>query len=201
MRALFRLAPVRFVGIPLLLAGLLAACAMEDPGNRFPPIAFQHLPDISLDVGDIQIEQAYVTPGHRPNVDHLFPEQPKNAAVQWAQDRLVARGDRLTFRYIVRQASAVETELETTTGVKGLLTTDQAARYEVHIVVEMQVLDGRQIQGTAKAEARRSTTVAEGISLADRERAWYRLTEDTMKDLDKQLEETIRSAFFPYIVL
>jgi hypothetical protein len=65
----------------------------------------------------------------------------------------------------------------------------------------MQVLDGRQIQGTAKAEARRSTTVEEGISLAERERAWYRLTEDTMKDLDKQLEETIRSAFFPYIVL
>jgi hypothetical protein len=201
MRAPFRLAPFRLVGVQFLLAGLLAACAMEDPGNRFPPITFQHLPDLSLDVGDIQVEQAYVTPGQRPNVDHLFPVQPKNAAVQWAQDRLVARGDRLTFRYIVRQASAVETELETTTGVRGLLTTDQAARYEVHIVVEMQVLDGRQIQGSAKAEARRSTTVEEGISLAERERAWYRLTEDTMRDLDKQLEETIRSAFFPYIVL
>lgn len=194
-------APFRLAAIPLLLAGLLSACAMEDPGNRFPPITFQHLPDIGLDVGDIQIEQAYQSPGQRPNVDHLFPQQPKNVAVQWAQDRLVARGDRLTFRYIVRQASAVETELETTSGVKGLLTTDQAARYEVHVVIEMQVLDGRQIQGTAKTEARRSTTVEEGISLAERERAWYRLTEDTMKDLDQQLEETIRSAFFPYIVL
>jgi hypothetical protein len=201
MRAPSRFAAFRLFGLPLLLAGLLAACAMENPGTRFPPITFQHLSDISLDVGDIQIEQASETPGHRPNVDHLFPVQPKNAAVQWAQDRLDARGDRLTFRYIVRQASAVETELETTSGVKGLLTTDQAARYEIHIVIEMQVLDGRQIQGSAKAEARRSTTVEEGISLADRERAWYRLTEDTMKDLDKQLEETIRSAFFPYIVL
>jgi hypothetical protein len=192
---------LRLTAIPLLLAGLLAGCAMEDPGNRFPPLSFQHLPDINLDVGDIQVEQAYVTPGQRPNVDHLFPVQPKNAAVQWAQDRLVARGDRLTFRYIVRQASAVESELETTKGVKGLLTTDQAARYETHIEVEMQVLDGHLVQGTAKAEARRSTTVEEGISLAERERTWYRLTEDTMKDLDKQLEETIRSAFFPYIVL
>lgn len=194
-------APFRFATIPLLLAGLLAACASEDLGNRFPPITFQNLPDINLDVGDIQIEQAYETPARRPNVDHLFPVQPKNAAVQWAQDRLVARGDRLSFRYIVRHASAVETELETTKGVKGLLTTDQAARYEVHIVIEMQVLDGRQLQGTAKAEARRSTTVEEGISLAERERAWYRLTEETMDDLDRQLEETIRSAFFPYIVL
>jgi len=56
-------APFRFVGIPLLLATLLAACAMEDPGNRFPPLTFQHLPDIGLDVGEIQVEQAYVTPG------------------------------------------------------------------------------------------------------------------------------------------
>lgn len=194
-------APLRLAAVSLLLAGLLAACAMDDPGNRFPPYSFQHLPDINLDVGDIQIEQAYVTPGRRPNVDHLFPIPPKDAAVQWAQDRLVARGDRLTLRYIVREASALETELETTGGVKGLITTDQSARYETSIVIDMQILDGRQVQGTAKAEARRSITVPEDITLAERERTWHRLTEDTMKDLDKQLEETIRTAFFPYIVL
>ena len=201
MRAPFRFAFFRLLGAPLLLAGFLAACATEDLGNRFPPMNFQDSPDINLDVGEIKIEQAYQAPAQRPNVDHLFPVQPKNVAVQWAEDRLAARGDRLTFLYIVREASAVETELETTKGVKGLLKTEQAARYETHIVIEMQVLDGRYVQGTAKAEARRSTTVEEGISLAERERAWYRLTEETMKDLDRQLEETIRSAFFPYIVL
>ena len=194
-------APLRLLALPLLLAGLLTACASDEAGNRFEQITFQNLPDINLDVGDIQIEQDYVTPGRRPNVDHLFPVPPKNAAVQWAQDRLVARGDRLTFRYIVREASALETKLETASGVKGLVTTDQAARYDVHIAIEMQVLDGHLLQGTAKAEARRSTTVPEGITLAERERTWYRLTEDTMKDLDRQLEETIRTAFFPYIVL
>jgi len=194
-------APLRLAAVSVFIAGLLAACAMDFPDDRFPPFSYQNLPDINLDVGEIEVEQAYVTPGRRPNVDHLFPVAPKDAAVQWADDRLVARGDRLTFRYVVREASALETELETTGGVKGLLTTDQSARYEVHIVIEMQVLDGRQIQGTAKAEARRSTTVPEDITLAERERTWYRLTEETMNDLDKQLEETIRSAFFPYIIL
>ena len=199
MRAPLRLAPA-LLGAALL-AGLVAACAMDDPSNRFEQLSFQDLPDINLDVGEIQIEQTYVTPGQAPNVDHRFPVQPKNAAVQWAQDRLVAKGDRLTFRYIVREASALETELPTTTGVKGLLTTDQSARYETHIVVEMQILDGRQIQGTAQAEARRSVTVPEDATLNERERVWYRLTADTMGDLDKQLEKTIREAFFPYIVL
>lgn len=183
------------------LAGLLAACSLDDPSNRFAQLTYQHLPDINLDVGEIQIEQAYLTPGQPPNVDHRFPMQPKDAAVRWAQDRLVASGDRLTFRYIVREASAVETPLPVSGGITGMLRTDQSERYEAHIVVEMQVLDGRQIQGSAKAEARRSVTVAEDSSLNEREEVWYRLTEDTMRDLDQQLEQTIREAFFPYIVL
>ncbi|MGF1595193.1 MAG: hypothetical protein ACFCUW_18080 [Kiloniellaceae bacterium] len=194
-------APFRLAAAAAVVVGLLAGCAMDDPSNRFAQITYEHLPDIALDVGEIQIEQAYVTPGQAPNVDHRFPVQPKDAAVRWAQDRLVARGDRLTFRYIVRQASAVETELPRTTGVTGMLTTDQSERYETHIEVEMQILDGRQTVGTAKAESRRSVTVPENIKLTERERVWYRLTEDTMNDLDRQLEETIRRAFFPYIVL
>lgn len=187
--------------VVVLSAGLLAACAVDDPSNRFAQLTYDHLPDINLDVGEIQIEQAYVTPGQAPNVDHIFPVQPKDAAVRWAQDRLVARGDRLTFRYIVRQAAATETPLPTTSGVTGMLKTEQSERYELHIVVEMQILDGRQVQGTGRAEARRSITVPEDSSLAEREQVWYRLTEDTMRDLDQQLEKTIREAFFPYIVL
>jgi hypothetical protein len=185
----------------VVLAGLPAACSLDDPTNRFAQMTYGHLPKINLDVGEIQIEQAYVTPGQAPNVDHLFPVQPKDAAVRWAQDRLAARGDRLTFRYIVRQASAIETPLPSSGGLTGMLTTEQSERYEVHLVVEMQVLDGRQIQGTGRAEARRSVTVAEDSSLAEREDVWYRLTEDAMRDLDQQLEKTIREAFFPYIVL
>ncbi len=110
-------------------------------------------------------------------------------------------GCRLVLRYIVREASVTETALETETGVTGLLTTDQAERYEARIVVDLQILDGRRVEATANAEARRFITVPEGISLKERERVWYDLTKNTMQDLNKQLEETIRSAFFPYVVL
>ena len=195
MRASFRLVAA------LSLLAAAAACSIDNPSNRFADITYAHRPDIGLDVGVVEVEQAYQDSGQPPHVENRFPRKPGAVAQQWARDRLVARGDRLTFRYIVREASAVETPLEQTGGVKGLITTDQSERYEVHIVVEMQILDGRQLQGTATAEARRSVTVAEDISLNERERVWYKLTEDTMNDLDKQLEETIRSAFFPYIVL
>ncbi len=195
------LAYVRRLPFSVFLFGLVAACALDDPQNRFAEITYAHKPEIRLDVGEVRVEQAYLAPGKDPNVEHRFPVRPNDAAVRWAQDRLEAEGDRLVFRYIVREASAVETALATESGVTGLLTTDQSERYEARIVIDMEVLDGRQVQGTARAEARRSVTVPEDISLREREAVWYKLTEDVMKDLDSQLEETIRSAFFPYIVL
>lgn len=195
MRALYRSA------VALVLSSLATACAIDEPGNRFEPISFAELPAIGLDVGSVEIEQTYKGTGQAPNVEHRFPVRPGDAAVRWAEDRLSAEGDRLTFRYVVRQASAVETVLPRTGGVTGLLTTDQSERYETHIVIDMQVLDGRQVQGTASAEARRSITVPEDITLNERERVWYKLTKDTMNDLNDQLEATIKRAFFPYIVL
>jgi len=193
-------APLRFAVIALLAAAA-GSCALDDPSNRFASLTYEHLPDINLDVGEVQVEQAYKASAEAPNVGHRFPVPPKDAAVRWGQDRLVAKGDRLTFRYVVRHAAAVETPLEKSTGVTGLLTTDQSERYEVHIIIDMQVLDGRQIQGNATAEARRSVTVPEDITLNEREKVWYKLTEDTMNDLNDQLEETIKTAFFPYIIL
>jgi hypothetical protein len=73
------------------------------------------------------------------------------------------------------------------------------ATKEGRLAIENELSKLQPVNGSGGREA--GTTVEEGISLAERERAWYRLTEDTMKDLDQQLEETIRSAFFPYIVL
>lgn len=196
MRALFR----PFFAF-VLFGGLTAGCAFDDPQNRFADITFAHLQDIRLDVGDVRIEQTYVSPGRDPNVEHIFPVKPEDAALRWGQDRLEAEGDRLVFRYIVREASVTETALETESGVTGLLTTDQAERYDARIVIDMQILDGRQVQATASTEARRFITVPEGISLKEREQVWYELTDNLMNDLNTQLEETINSAFFPYVVL
>src|SRR3546814_17179593 len=73
------------------LAGLLAACSLDDPSNRFAQFTYQHLPDINLDVGEIQIEQAYLTPGQPPNVVHLFPMQPNAAAVRRSEERRLGK--------------------------------------------------------------------------------------------------------------
>jgi len=179
---------------------LVAACTNPPQQNRFAEITFEHHPDIKLDVSEVVVEQAYVPPNGSPNVDHLFPVKPVDAAIRWAGDRLVVAGTRRTAKFIVKEASVVEVPLDTKKGLQGTLTNEQSERYDAKIVVELQILDGGRTEGTTVAEAVRRVTVPEDITLNDRERVWYRLTEDIMSDLNKELEKVIRTVYFPYLV-
>lgn len=193
-------APVATVLTACLL--VLAACSTPPPQNAFPDITFTHETPIRLDVGEITVEQAYKAPLTPPNVEHLFPVQLGQAAMRWARDRLVAAGSSRRARYIVREASVVETSLEQSGGLTGMFTTEQSERYDARVVVEMQIVagDGR-IEGSLTAKAERSRSVPEDISLNERERLWFQMTEDLMKELDAQLEQTIKTTFFPFVIL
>ncbi len=198
---MFRLPRLVFL-VPVLLGVALGACTTPLPQSRFPQITYKHLPPISLDVAEISVEDEYKAPGIPPNVDHLFPVRPAAAATAWGRDRLVAAGTGRRLRYIVREASAVETALKTKEGLTGVLTVDQSERYEMRIVVELQIIndDGR-TEGTANAQVERSVTVPEDSKLSEREKVWFKLVEDAMKELDAQLEKTIKTVFFQYVVL
>ena len=189
--------------VPVLLGGLtLAACTTPPPQSRFPEITFKHLSPIRLDVRDIVVRDEYKAPGVPPNVEHLFPVRPAVAAMAWGHDRLVATGTGRTLRYIVRDASATEVALKTKTGVTGVVTVDQSERYELRIAVELQIVadDGR-TEANVNAQVERTITVPEDSKLSEREKVWFKLTEDAMKELDLQLEKTIKSVFFQYVLL
>jgi hypothetical protein len=54
--------------------------------------------------------------------------------------------------------------------------------------------DGRQL-AMVSSRATRSRSVPENITLAERERVWFRLTESMMNDLNLALEQQIREHF------
>lgn len=195
--------PSRFALLAVVLIGGLAltACTTPPPQNRFPEITFRHLPQIKLDVREISVEDEYRAPGVAPNVDHLFPVRPAVTAMAWGRDRLVAAGSTRRMRYIVRDASVVETSLKKKEGLTSVLTIDQSERYALRIAVEMQIIgdDGR-TEATANGQVERTITVPEDIKLADREKAWFKMVDEAMKELDAQLEKTVKSVFFPYLI-
>ncbi len=187
----------------VLAAGLVAAaCQMQPERNQFADLTFQHMTPIRLDVRDIVVEQAYQAPLESPNVDHDFPVKPMDAAVRWAEDRLVAAGATRTATFVVRDASVVETQLAQSGGLEGMLTTEQSERYEARLQVQIVIRDDRGWEeGSLITEVNRTVTVPEDSTLNEREQAWYAMTEKLLADLDRQLAQTIETTFHHYLVL
>ncbi len=196
--------PLRFFRqIFLLLAAFaLAACETPTPKITFPEITFQHKPPFTLDVREISFEQLYQPPSRPPNVDHLFPVRPADAVARWGRDRLRAAGSTGRVRYVVREASVVVVPLKKKGGLEGMVTIDQSERYDARLVVEVHLnTDERRSLAMITVEVVRSQTTAEDISLNEREKVWFDMTEALMRDFDAKLEQTIKTAFFEHLIM
>ncbi|MEP4380042.1 MAG: hypothetical protein ABJ215_18280 [Alphaproteobacteria bacterium] len=180
---------------------LLAGCTAPSPAPRYPELTFTHLPPIRLDAASLEIVEAFKSPFAAPNVEHLMPVSPAAAMRRWAQDRLkpVGKGGRIVFT--IADAGVTETTLAPTPGVRGVVTKDQSERYDAKLIVSISVDVGdNRRRGEVGAEAMRSRTVVEGISLNEREKIWFEMTEGLVMDMDGELETAIRSFLQLFLV-
>jgi len=174
----------------------LAACETPVTVPHYANITFSHRPAISMDVAEIRIVEAYQESVSLPHVETEFPVRPMEMAAQWARDRLRADGATGEIVFTIRDARVIEVPLETTGGVSGLVTVDQAERYEARLIVEISASDStRGISANANTRVERSRTVAEDVTLNEREAVWYKMVEDMAGDLDPQLEGAIDQYF------
>ncbi len=178
----------------ILIAGLLAGCAESADRPVYPQISFAHLPKIALDVARIEVANTYVSPATEPNVEHRFPVSPAASALNWGRDRLQPAGAGGVARVTLERASVVEVPLEKTKGVRGAFTNDQSERYNGVITMSVEILNAEgERQGIVRATAQRSQTVPEDISLNEREKIWFDMTEKLMATMNEALETQVRT--------
>lgn len=187
--------------LPLSLVVVLSACTVTPPPGGQAEITFKHLPQLRFDVADVVILQTYVPPLEAPNVEHTLSPSPGQLAERWARDRLVAGGRSGRLIYTVQEASAVATPLETKSGLTGLFTVDQAERFQVRIVVKLELVrDDGFTRAEVEAESDRSSTIPENATVTERERTWFTLNEAAVKDLDAELEKVIHQYMAGYLL-
>lgn len=176
-------------GFALLLT---SACATTPPPPAYPEITFQHLLPLNLAVSEIKVVSEYRPPLKAPNVEHEFPVSLDGALRNWVRDRLKTAGGNAFATVTIRDASAVEVPLKKQKGLKGLVTKDQSERYDVRVTVDLKIEDISGSSGFVTSEAHRSRTVPEDISLNDRHKVYFELTEEVMHDFDAEMEKNIR---------
>lgn len=193
----FHVAPA----VAALLAILaLNGCSSTPPAPRYPELTYGHYGVIGLDVASIEFVSLYVPPLKQPHVEHLSPANPIAAMERWSNDRLRAVGRDGFARVVVSNASIIETPLQVKGGVRGWFTTDQEARYDAVIEVEIQIRDAGGVQRAfTRAKAERSRTVREGASVTDREGALFQLVEATTTEINSELDRGIRQYLQRYV--
>ncbi len=184
------------------LSGLiLAACTTPAPTPQFPELTFNHLPLIRLDAATLEIVDEFKSPFAAPNVEHLMPVSPAVAMRRWATDRLKPVGSGGQIIFTIADAGVIETALAPTRGVRGVVTKDQSERYDAKLLVRISVDGGdNRRRGEVSADAMRSRTVIEGISLNEREEIWFQMTEELVTDMNEELDTAIRSFLQPFLV-
>lgn len=198
-----RLTPPGALRLAMLavLVALTGCTKAPPPGAQFADITFQQYPRFTFAVGKIEIVREYVPPGAPPNVDHEFPVSPMQMAERWARDRLTAVGGPGELRYVIKRASVVESQLPRTTGIRGAFTTDASQRYDAVVEVEIEVRNERGYRdGVAAARWDVSQTVAEDISVAQRERVWFQMTEALGRGLNQELDSRIQASLTGFLV-
>jgi hypothetical protein len=152
-------------------------------------------------VAAIDIRDDYQPPFKPPNVEQLFPVAPGHAAENWAHDRLKSTGSSGRARFVIRTASAIETELPITGGVQGAFTNQPSQRYDLKLQAVLQIIDEKGLAlRTATVQVARSQTVLQGVTPNEREKTWYDMTKDLMADFDRQMVTEIRNNFGLYLV-
>ncbi|WP_372397574.1 hypothetical protein ABMY26_26590 [Azospirillum sp. HJ39] len=190
----------------LLAAGtatlLLAACQSTPPRPAPRPIDFSNFGPIVLNAGTVDVVDSYRPMGAK-HVEGRSAVPPAEAVRRWAAERLQAAGGPGRVRVTVRDASIVEVPLPTKKGITGYFTNDQAQRYDGRIEVEVagEVPDTGSggFRGVTRSTVTQSTTVAENISLADREATFLDLTRRMMDDLNARLDAGIRKDLAPMV--
>ena len=167
----------------------LAACNTPPERQDFPNITFQHLAPFQLDVARVEIVQAY-RPDPANDIADQFPEAPAKVVGQWAEDRLQAVGNQGEATYTITLAQATDTPLHRSQGMAAMTHKDQSDRFDLAITVNLEVQSAGK-SGALTAQAVRSQTVGEDVTLNQREAVLFNLLDATMKDLNTQLETLI----------
>jgi hypothetical protein len=186
-----KIKPARILAVAVAL--LLAGCAMTPSAQTLPELTYGHLRPINLGVWTLEIVSDYSPTMAPPNVEHRMQTSPDKALRRWVTDRLILAGGVDYARLTILDASVVEKRLNTEGGLKGMFINEQSERYQANLRVKLEIFGpGGASRGFATADAARSITIAEDVSLNQREQVWFNLIEALMNDFNAEFEKNIR---------
>ncbi len=177
-----------FVTRPLTIATtiLLVACTTSTPLPRpMPTLAYQKYPPMRLNVAQIQVVDNYTAQNQPPFIEGQMASPLPQVVHNWASNRFQARGQDGVLTITIEKASVTTDSLKRTTGMRGMLTIDQAQKLAGQIDVKFTVANvSFGSSGSANVGVKGMRTVTEDASLQQQDIVLADLTDGLMLELD-----------------
>lgn len=185
----------------MVLLGTLSACNDTDvPQTRsvsFPGQTY------GLNIGRISIVDDYQSSKQPPHVELLADITPSQAARQWTQERLDARGNTGYAEVVIKDAHIIQKALpKQKSGVEGYFTNEQTQELDGRLEMEIKIYDGAAILpvATVRAVSENSMTLPENATIMDRKNAYYTISIGLMHRLEPALVQEIQTHFSKFLM-
>ena len=183
----------------LAVSALAAGCESAPPPRQPDPLSFTNLPPLVFDLGRIEVVERPAAPDPA-DVGHRFATPPAAGVRQWVQERLRASGAEGLLRVTIEEASARLTPLTTNAAFEDLFTEEQAERLDLHLRVTIEAVDASgAVRGHASADTRRSRTLREGLTLAERDRLYHEILLALFDDYNASQVQALRQYLHLYL--
>jgi hypothetical protein len=164
----------------LMLPFLLAACGGGERQN-FPPLRYNFLPPIRLNVASFDIQQRFYSSGVAPDITQLDPIHPVEALRAMAEDRLQALGTSGQAVFAITNAS--------------LIRQDDIITCALAVLLEIYPTPGIR-SGFAQAVVSRQHTGP----VDDLRGTLYDITKATMDAMNVEFEYQVRNNLQPWVL-
>lgn len=191
------LVPMMLVMIALAMAG----CAAEHEPIRPPQIAFASDRPLVLNVAAVEVRSVFEASDQPPRIEQRLPIPPETALRRWSADRLRAGGRAGSARFTITDAAVSREALQTTPGVRGFFTREQAERYDAAAAAMLEILDdyGNRL-AVVETRAERTRTIPESARRDEIDRIRFAMIETLMAEFDREMEKAIRQHLIGWLL-
>lgn len=178
-----------------------AGCASQREPTSRPQIAFASDRPLVLNVAAVDVVSTFQPSDQPPRVEQRFPVAPATALKRWAADRLRVKGRSGLARFTITEAAVTRKELQTTPGLRGAFTREQAERYDAAAAATLEILDdyGNRL-AVVETRAERTRTVPESAGRDEVDRIRFTMIETLMAEFDREMEKAVRQHLIGWLM-
>jgi len=174
---------------------LVVACQPSAPKPDYSMPRYDVFGKIMVNAAQLKIVQQYQSPGKWPFVEEQFPVSLSSAVTQWINDRVQPAGTEGIIVFTITDAHVREEKLHTATGLRGVFTKEQVARYGARLMVRADLQStsmGR--EASAEVTVTASKTLTEGDS--DKQ-LFHAMMKEMMEKFNPNMEAQLNHRFRP----